>query len=313
MNLVFRELHASQPPDSKLRFASAAAETLPDVTAKYDVSAVPTFLFFGHARLVRRRSGADAVALSADVEWLQRADEAALRAAACEMVARLGEITVLMKGTPDNPRCGFSRQVVELLRGEGVVFRHVDILADEEMRVSMKKHADWATYPMVFAHGKLVGGLDILRELKENGTLIEELSKEEGGKAELRPPEKEEAGATEVEGEAEGKTGGEDELTGRLKELTRRAAVMVFMKGEPDAPRCGFSRRIVGLLQEEGVAFGSFDILQDPEVRAGMKVFSDWPTFPQVYANGTFVGGLDVVTELREAGELRGELGIGAM
>lgn len=313
MNLVFAELHASQPSSSPLRFATAAAEALPDLTAKYDISTVPTFLFFADTRVVRRRAGADAAGLTADASWLRSSDGSALQSAACDEVSRLGEITVLMKGSPDAPRCGFSRQVVELLRGQGVVFKHFDVLLDEDMRAWMKKYADWATYPMVFARGRLVGGLDVLRELKENGTLIEELARDGEEKKPQRPEEegkgKEGVGATGGETpESVGESVQED-VNARLRGLTTRAPVMIFMKGEPDAPRCGFSRRLVELLKEENVQFGHFDILTDPAVRAGLKTFSDWPTYPQVYANGRFVGGLDVVIELREAGELATELG----
>jgi len=77
------------------------------------------------------------------------------------------------------------------------------------------------------------------------------------------------------------------------------------MKGTPDAPRCGFSSKMIALLREEGVKeIGHFDILSDEEVRQGLKTFSNWPTFPQLYANSKFVGGLDIAKELHEAGEL---------
>ncbi|KAI0692460.1 glutaredoxin [Cerioporus squamosus] len=90
-----------------------------------------------------------------------------------------------------------------------------------------------------------------------------------------------------------------------LRALMNRERVMLFMKGSPDAPRCGFSRRIVALLRDQGVEFGSFDILQDEGVRAGLKVLNNWPTFPQLVIKGEFVGGLDVVTEMVENGELK--------
>ena len=76
------------------------------------------------------------------------------------------------------------------------------------------------------------------------------------------------------------------------------------MKGSPDAPRCGFSRQIAELLAAEKVKFDSFDILSDEEVRQGLKTFSNWPTYPQLYADGKLLGGLDVVKELQEEGEL---------
>lgn len=84
------------------------------------------------------------------------------------------------------------------------------------------------------------------------------------------------------------------------------------MKGLPSAPRCGFSRQIVELLDNENISYDSFDILQDETVREGLKQFSDWPTFPQLYVNGDLVGGLDIVMELKEenGGSLKEALGI---
>ena len=76
------------------------------------------------------------------------------------------------------------------------------------------------------------------------------------------------------------------------------------MKGEPAAPRCGFSSKIVALLNDEKVKFSSFDILTDNAVREGLKSYSNWPTYPQLYVQGKLVGGLDIVKELKEEGEL---------
>ena len=84
-----------------------------------------------------------------------------------------------------------------------------------------------------------------------------------------------------------------------------QARVVLFMKGTPDAPRCGFSRRIVALLRERGAQFATFDILEDDAVRQGLKVLNDWPTFPQLVVDGEFVGGLDIVKEMADNGELQ--------
>lgn len=80
---------------------------------------------------------------------------------------------------------------------------------------------------------------------------------------------------------------------------------MLFLKGTPSEPACGFSRKLVGLLREQNVQYGFFNILADDSVRQGLKVFSDWPTFPQLYIKGEFVGGLDIVSEMIENGELQ--------
>lgn len=98
------------------------------------------------------------------------------------------------------------------------------------------------------------------------------------------------------------------DLNVRLKELVNAAPVMLFMKGTPDEPRCGFSRKIVGLLNEQEVKFSSFDILADSDVREGLKKYSDWPTFPQMYIAGDLIGGLDIVKEMAESGDLKSAL-----
>ena len=96
----------------------------------------------------------------------------------------------------------------------------------------------------------------------------------------------------------------QEPLEERLQALTKREPVMLFMKGDPEEPRCGFSRKIVELLQTAKVKFDTFDILSDEDVRQGLKKFSNFPTFPQLYADGKLVGGLDIVKEMHEDGEL---------
>jgi Grx4 family monothiol glutaredoxin len=87
-----------------------------------------------------------------------------------------------------------------------------------------------------------------------------------------------------------------DELHQRLSELVKAAPVMLFMKGTPSSPQCGFSRQTVAILREKGIRYGFFNILADDEVRQGLKEFADWPTFPQLWADGELVGGLDIVS-----------------
>ncbi|KAL0945332.1 hypothetical protein HGRIS_000830 [Hohenbuehelia grisea] len=96
----------------------------------------------------------------------------------------------------------------------------------------------------------------------------------------------------------------DEELNARMHKLMEQSKVVLFMKGEPDAPRCGFSRQIVGLLRDRNVDFSHFDILTDDSVRQGLKTLNDWPTFPQLIIKGEFVGGLDIVKEMAENGEL---------
>ena len=80
--------------------------------------------------------------------------------------------------------------------------------------------------------------------------------------------------------------------------------IMLYMKGTPEAPMCGFSAKTVSILQSYHVPFNSFDILSDEQIRQGVKEYSEWPTYPQLYVNGELIGGCDIVTELHEGGEL---------
>jgi monothiol glutaredoxin len=82
------------------------------------------------------------------------------------------------------------------------------------------------------------------------------------------------------------------------------APVFLFMKGTPMFPQCGFSARVVQILRHSGVEFKSANVLENPELRDGIKSFSNWPTIPQLYVKGEFVGGCDIVTEMYETGEL---------
>ncbi|KAK8070133.1 hypothetical protein PG994_006749 [Apiospora phragmitis] len=92
-----------------------------------------------------------------------------------------------------------------------------------------------------------------------------------------------------------------EELFKRLAELVKAAPVMLFMKGTPSAPQCGFSRQLVGILRDRSVKYGFFNILADDEVRQGLKEFAEWPTFPQLWVDGELVGGLDIIKEELES------------
>lgn len=96
----------------------------------------------------------------------------------------------------------------------------------------------------------------------------------------------------------------------RLRNLVSSAPVILFMKGTPEDAKCGFSRKMVALLQDNDIPFASFNILGDEGVRAGLKLLFDWPTYPQLYVNGTLIGGLDILNEMAEGGDLKGELGV---
>lgn len=95
-----------------------------------------------------------------------------------------------------------------------------------------------------------------------------------------------------------------DDTQARISDLVAKNDVLLFMKGTPLFPQCGFSSKAVAILEHLGVEFGSVDVLQDMAIRQGIKEFSDWPTIPQLYVKGEFVGGSDIMMEMFDAGEL---------
>lgn len=200
-----------------------------------------------------------------------------------ESLINSSPVMLFMKGKLDEPRCGFSRKVVDILKEENVDFKSLDILTDDEVRQGLKVYSNWSSYPQLYIKGELIGGSDIVLEMQKSGELAKVLAEKGISPKKLS-------------------------LEDRLKKLIGSKPVMVFIKGTPEAPRCGFSSKVVNALKDEGVEFGSFDILGDEEVRQGLKTFSNWPTFPQLYYKGELIGGCDIVMELQSSGELKSTL-----
>ena len=95
------------------------------------------------------------------------------------------------------------------------------------------------------------------------------------------------------------------DINARIAGIVSENDIVLFMKGTPLFPQCGFSSRAIAILDHLGVGYESVDVLQDMEVRQGIKSFSEWPTIPQLYVKGEFVGGSDIMMEMYEAGELQ--------
>jgi Grx4 family monothiol glutaredoxin len=196
---------------------------------------------------------------------------------------------IFIKGTPEAPRCGFTKQLLALLNEQGVQFGSFDILSDPAVREGLKSFSNWPTYPQLYLSGELVGGLDIVKEMVASGEFASSIPA-----GHITPKVDESAAAAA--------------LQSRLKALISQRRVMLFMKGSPSAPQCGFSSKVVALLAEAGLTesdYGSFDIFSDPAVREGLKQLSNWPTYPQLYVDGELVGGLDVLTEMAQSGDLQ--------
>merc|ERR1719219_1726693 len=180
---------------------------------------------------------------------------------------------LFMKGNPEEPKCGFSKQFVAIMKDINASYGTFDILTDDEVRQGLKTFSNWPTYPQLYIDGDLIGGLDIIKEMLEAGELQSMIP-------------------TKVT------------LEDRLKSLINKAPLMIFMKGDPKTPKCGFSRQLMEIMSDTKLEFDTFDIFSDEDVRQGLKSFSNWPTYPQVYVKGELVGGLDIIKELKEADEL---------
>mmetsp|Transcript_14699 Transcript_14699/g.22963 ORF Transcript_14699/g.22963 Transcript_14699/m.22963 type:complete len:341 (+) Transcript_14699:143-1165(+) len=287
----------------KLNFGRLEAEACHDLAEKLGVSVIPTVCFLDASNnLVEKIDGCDdAAEITQAVKRLASRSSSAspqsgndtpspvaigtkpmseedLLNERLKNLIESSEVMLFMKGSPGAERCGFSRQIVELLREHHIAFGSFDILSDDNVRQGLKTYSDWPTYPQVYAKGELIGGLDILREMAEDGDVAAQLH---------------------VSPAATPQT-----LEERLKELINRQRIVLFMKGLPSAPKCGFSRQIVEILDKHSAAYDAFNILEDDEVRQGLKTYSDWPTFPQLYIDGDLVGGLDIVKEMEDGGDL---------
>ena len=104
-----------------------------------------------------------------------------------------------------------------------------------------------------------------------------------------------------------------DPVQERIERVINEDDVVLFMKGTPVFPQCGFSAAVVQILSELGVKFKGIDVLSDPALRQGIKAFSDWPTVPQLYVKGEYIGGCDIVREMFETGELAQLLAAGGV
>ncbi|OQR85610.1 glutaredoxin [Achlya hypogyna] len=299
-SVLFTQLAALHP---RLAFVKIDAEAVPALSTQFSLSVVPTFIVSFGSKVLERIEGMKVAELA---QAIDRASKRHAEATPLELApvvvddalrSRLEKLTsaspvmVFMKGNPNEPKCGFSRKLIELLKAENIECGTFDILQDE---TGLKQFSDWPTFPQVYVNGSLVGGLDILLEMKEEGNLAEQLG--------VTPVSEEVLTATLEEAEKA--------LFASLTELVQSAPVLLFMKGSPSEPKCGFSRKTIELLRANSIPFSTFDILTDDTVRQGLKKMSNWPTYPQLYVHGALVGGLDILTEMAEEGDLADQLGV---
>lgn len=421
---------ASKHPTVRFGRVDAESEGGMQVADQFSVSAVPFFAFVRSKAVVDRVEGFDALSVTQKCEkWSKvgagaapgpASNDAVVPPALVELQSELDRlinaspVMAFIKGSPDQPRCKFSRMLLEVLAEEKVLFGSFDILSNEAVRQGLKEKVNWPTFPMLFCDGKLIGGIDIVKDMKESGDLagiwppsalslqppassaaagsdtsssasageLKALLASEGVMVFIKGPRTAPAcgwsemmldlltnsrvkfTATDVLANPRVRSGlkevfnfttypqvfvrGErigdvdtlkeiinkegvgvgglaahlnvatsEDLKSKLTRLTSQKKIVLFMKGSPDAPRCGFSSRAVGELKKCNVDvspsskdFASVDILEHEDVRTGMKEFSQWPTFPQLYINGSFVGGLDIMNEMAQEGDLQALIGV---
>jgi len=303
MNQTFDQLADTY---TNIKFLKIDAEAVSEVTEKYDISAVPSFVFLRNGKVLDKIDGANGPDLINKItKYSKEEPSSAENVPKEDLNTRLQKlinyapVMLFMKGAPAAPQCGFSSKIVDILKKNNIKFSSFNILSDEEVRNGLKAYSNWPTYPQLYVSGKLVGGLDIVKEMSEEGELVS-----------MIPADAISTTATPSEVKADQQTtsttapASTEDLNTRLGKLVNSAPVMLFMKGTPEAPKCGFSNKIVDILNKHNAKFSSFNILADEEVRNGLKAYSNWPTYPQLYAKGKLVGGLDIVKELSEEGEL---------
>ncbi|KAM0253936.1 hypothetical protein ACHAQJ_007059 [Trichoderma viride] len=199
LSTLASEYPATEPPSTK--WVSINAEELSDISEAYDVTAVPFLVLLRNREVVETVSGSSAVKVRTAIEKHAKKDGAATKDAGApngvsktseaapsdasnvdpakakeELFKRLGDLVkaapvmLFMKGTPSSPQCGFSRQLVGILRDNAVKYGFFNILADDDVRQGLKEYAEWPTFPQLWVDGELVGGLDIVKEELSSNT-----------------------------------------------------------------------------------------------------------------------------------------------
>ncbi|GKZ00487.1 hypothetical protein MPSEU_001001200 [Mayamaea pseudoterrestris] len=314
-------LQAFASSDVSLQVGRVQAEECAQVSKHYHITCVPTFVVIDAggnvfekiegsqdlsrvtravqklSELANEREGA---ALATSTPVSKEEEETKKKEDLQERLKKLinaHNVMLFIKGTPDEPKCGFSKQAVQMLQENEIAFASFDILQDDAVRQGLKELSDWPTYPQIYVKGELMGGLDILKEMASDTTSS---LREQLGLA------NDDAGATPATTESSSSNAPASSSNDHLHKLVRQERIMLFMKGLPSAPQCGFSRQVVQLLADHDVHdYGAFDILSDEKVRQELKEYSDWPTYPQLYVNGELIGGLDIIQELADDGTLK--------
>jgi Grx4 family monothiol glutaredoxin len=267
------------------------ADHFSDFLALENINAAPTVLFYYQTKLIDRVDGFNQSDLLKKIQF--HINKISLTSPKVELKTDIdinvekkikellssSPIILFMKGTPTDPQCGFSRQACHLLDEHQIKYNYFDILSDQNIREQLKIYSNWNTYPQLYVNEELIGGLDIMKQMIENGDFELKLKQQQ-------------------------KT--DEDMKQYLESLINQAPLMLFIKGTPETPKCGFTRQLIELLNQANIKdYKTFDILQDENVRQKLKEYSSWQTYPQIYVNGQFIGGLDILKQMNEEGTLK--------
>lgn len=262
------EVLSGQPEYNNISFKKCAAEDYPEISQKFNVTAVPTIIFFKNGSQFDQLTGADPAAL---IEKLQQFVKKVPQKHAEKPAVISSDLVVACIESGDPA----SEELLSILSNAKIKHKSFDIKSDENIKKNLQNISE--SFPQLYIKGEFVGNLDKVKKMNK-------------GELEARYEAAEKGLSTS--------------LVSRLIDLINRSKITVFMKGEKETPRCKFSKELREILKETNLDYNTFDILTDEDVRQGLKDFSEWPTYPQVYVNGEFIGGVDIIKQLKSTGQL---------
>ncbi|CAF1427637.1 unnamed protein product [Rotaria magnacalcarata] len=274
----------------KLAICRLNADHFSDFLTLQNVNAAPTVLFYNRSKLIDRVDGFNQSDLLKKI--LYHINKINIVPAKVESASTIdtnienrikkllkSPVILFMKGSPTEPQCGFSRQACHILDENKIKYDYFDVLSDQNVREQLKVFSNWSTYPQLYIDGELIGGLDIMKQMIENGEFQAAFKQQKSDK--------------------------EKDMRKYLESLINQAPLMMFIVGTPEAPQCRFTKELIILLKNANInEYKTFDILQDEEVQEKLKEYSSWQTYPQIYVNGQFIGGLDILKQMKEEGTL---------
>jgi len=177
-------------------------------------------------------------------------------------IIRTAEVMIFIKGTPQEPKCKFSKALIRFLMDNNVTkFGYFDILSDSNVREALKMHSNWKTYPQLYIAGRLIGGLDVVKELHSDDAFLNQIPAAALGKG----------------------------LFPRIRTLVDSKPVMLFLQGTPDAPESKEGEAAVKVLKAASIEFGFFNVSSDASIMNGLKQYGHVHTYPQLWLKSDVV------------------------